>query len=133
MAKLLRPLKELRQHYSQQINRGRELVARGVARSQELSHLLADAERWDRENALLLQNTFVGTTPEYQPLPPVATHGNIDSDLHALHADITANLRRLEAVEAQLIATKTGCLGLLLFALPLLAGLGLAAQLAAAR
>jgi hypothetical protein len=118
VVKLLRPVKELRQAYSLQLNRGRELLARHVERAHDFTELVADAERWDRENVLLVQTTFRGEAPDYSTLPPVNTHGSIEQDLHALRRDVTANLNQLDAIENSLGAAKSGCAGALLLGLP---------------
>jgi hypothetical protein len=111
MPKLQQPLKALRQRYSLQINRGRELVSRQVARPQDFTHLVEDAERWDRENSLLAQSTYVGMPQPYDTLPPVPTHGDLAEDQHVLRANVAANVRRLEQLEAELAAARSGCLG----------------------
>ena len=114
MPKLQQPLKVLRQRYSQQVNRGRELLARPAARPQDFSHLVDDAATWDHDNSLLMQATFEGAAEPYDMLPPPPTHGKLDEGLHVLRAGIAASLRQLENSEAKLATAKRGCLGVFL-------------------
>jgi hypothetical protein len=130
MEKLQRPLAELQQEYSMQLNHGREMLVRHVTRSSEYSDLVRDAEQWDDANVRLVQSTFLGDTPEYSPLPPLMSKGDIGEDLRILRRDLTANIDQLEAIKDRLQARKSGGCGtaaVFLLSLPLLGLLVLAA------
>jgi hypothetical protein len=111
MPKLRQSVKALRQQFSLQLNRGRELLARPVSRPQDYTRLVEDAERWDRENALLLNAMYADASPDYTHLTTLLPQESFERALHDLRSELAATLRRLEEIEAGLTGQPSGCLG----------------------
>jgi hypothetical protein len=114
MAKLLQPVKLLRDRYQLQLAHGREMLRREVRPTgPDLDSFKAEVERWDTENRQLINQTYDDPTviQEYSARTSAAFKADFKQAVLALKDDVAYYITQLEKIDAGLRAEKPkgGC------------------------
>src|SRR5688572_18486209 len=122
MAKLLQPLKLLRDRYQLQIAHGREMLRREVRPTgPDLDSFKAEVARWDTENRQLINQTYddPAVIKDYAARTSAAFQADFKQAVLALKDDVSYYIQQLEKIDAGLRTEKGkgGCAMLLLVGL----------------